>query len=49
MSLAHGEGKFVPRDAEMLKALHSGIVTDYVAWLTAGVAALGAAFVFALR
>jgi len=31
------------------KALHSGIVTDYVAWLTAGVAALGAAFVFALR
>ena len=32
-----------------LKALHSGIVTDYVAWLTAGVAALGAAFVLALR
>ena len=32
-----------------LKALHSGIVTDYVTWLTAGVAALGAAFVLALR
>ena len=32
-----------------LKALHSGVVTDYVTWTTAGVAALGAAFVLALR
>jgi multicomponent Na+:H+ antiporter subunit D len=32
-----------------LKALHSGIVTDYVTWLTVGTAALGAAFVLTLR
>ena len=29
------------RPAETLKALHSGVVGDYVAWLTFGVAALG--------
>jgi multicomponent Na+:H+ antiporter subunit D len=32
-----------------LKTLHSGVVTDYVTWATAGVAALGVAFVLALR
>jgi multicomponent Na+:H+ antiporter subunit D len=33
----------------VLRAVHSGVVTDYVAWATAGVAALGAAFVLTLR
>jgi hypothetical protein len=32
-----------------LRALHSGHVGDYVAWLTFGVAALGGAFAFVLR
>jgi multicomponent Na+:H+ antiporter subunit D len=32
-----------------LRRLHSGVVSDYVAWLTVGVAALGGAFAFMLR
>lgn len=32
-----------------LRRLHSGIVTDYVAWLAAGAAALGGALLLALR
>jgi hypothetical protein len=32
-----------------LKALHSGVVGDYVAWLVFGVALVGALFAFLLR
>jgi multicomponent Na+:H+ antiporter subunit D len=32
-----------------LKALHSGVVGDYVAWLTLGTAALGGLFALTLR
>jgi multicomponent Na+:H+ antiporter subunit D len=49
LALFGGLGALARPPILRLKALHSGIVTDYVAWLTAGVAALGAAFVFALR
>ena len=34
---------------EALRSVHSGHVGDYVAWITAGLAALGAAFTLALR
>jgi multicomponent Na+:H+ antiporter subunit D len=37
------------RVVDGLRALHSGHVGDYVAWLTFGVAALGGAFAFVLR
>ena len=40
-----GPGRIV----EGLRALHSGHVGDYVAWLTFGVAMLGGAFAFVLR
>jgi multicomponent Na+:H+ antiporter subunit D len=49
LALFGGLGALARPPVLRLKALHSGIVTDYVAWLTAGVAALGAAFVLALR
>ena len=49
LSLFGGLGALRRRPVLRLKALHSGIVGDYVAWLTAGVAALGAAFVLTLR
>ena len=34
---------------EALQSIHSGHVGDYVAWLTAGVVALGAAFAITFR
>jgi multicomponent Na+:H+ antiporter subunit D len=37
------------RVVDGLRALHSGHVGDYVAWLTFGVAALGGAFAFVVR
>ena len=49
LALFDGLGALARRPVLRLKALHSGIVTDYVTWLTAGIAALGAAFVLALR
>jgi multicomponent Na+:H+ antiporter subunit D len=49
LSLFGGLGALRRAPILRLKALHSGIVTDYVAWLTVGVAALGAAFVLTLR
>jgi multicomponent Na+:H+ antiporter subunit D len=49
LALFGGLGALARAPVLRLKALHSGIVTDYVTWLTAGVAALGAAFVLALR
>ncbi|MFN2555499.1 MAG: hypothetical protein ABR592_01270 [Nitriliruptorales bacterium] len=33
----------------VLRGIHSGHVGDYVAWLSAGIAAFGALFVVALR
>ena len=49
LALFGGLGALARPPVLRLKALHSGIVTDYVTWTTAGVAALGAAFVLALR
>ena len=49
LALFGGLEALARRPVLRLKALHSGIVTDYVTWLTAGIAALGAAFVLALR
>jgi multicomponent Na+:H+ antiporter subunit D len=49
LALFGGLGALARPPILRLKALHSGVVTDYVTWLTAGVAALGAAFVLALR
>lgn len=49
LALFGGLGRLARPPVLRLKALHSGVVTDYVVWLTAGVAALGAAFVLALR
>jgi multicomponent Na+:H+ antiporter subunit D len=34
-------GRLLEPPVTVLKALHSGVVGDYVAWLTFGVAALG--------
>ena len=36
-----GAGRLLDQPLTVLKGLHSGIVCDYVAWLTFGVAALG--------
>src|SRR5919205_888126 len=49
LSLFGGLGALRRAPILRLKALHSGIVTDYVTWLTVGVAAIGAAFVLTLR
>src|SRR5919205_1060459 len=49
LALFGGLGALARAPILRFKALHSGIVTDYVGWLTAGVAALGPAFVLALR
>jgi multicomponent Na+:H+ antiporter subunit D len=49
LALFGGLGALARPPILRLKALHSGIVTDYVTWTTAGVAALGAAFVLTLR
>ena len=49
VALFGGLGALARPPVMRLKALHSGIVTDYVTWLTVGVAGLGAAFVLALR
>ena len=49
LALFGGLGALARPPVMRLKALHSGIVTDYVTWLTVGVAGLGAAFVLALR
>jgi multicomponent Na+:H+ antiporter subunit D len=49
LALFGGLGALARPPVLRLKALHSGCVTDYVTWATAGVAALGAAFVLALR
>jgi multicomponent Na+:H+ antiporter subunit D len=42
-------GRVVGPPAEALKAAHSGVVGDYVAWLTFGVAALGGLIALVLR
>jgi multicomponent Na+:H+ antiporter subunit D len=42
-------GRVIGPPAEMLKALHSGVVGDYVAWLTFGVAALGGLLALTVR
>jgi multicomponent Na+:H+ antiporter subunit D len=39
--LRRAPGRLTARPADGLKALHSGVVGDYVAWLTFGAAALG--------
>ena len=49
LALFGGLGALARPPILRLKALHTGVVVDYVAWLTVGVAALGAAFVLALR
>ena len=49
LALFGGLGALARPPVLRLKALHSGIVTDYVTWLTVGTAALGAAFVLTLR
>jgi multicomponent Na+:H+ antiporter subunit D len=49
LALFGGLGALARPPVLRLKALHSGVVTDYVAWLTVGVAALGAALVLTLR
>src|ERR671938_197206 len=49
LALFGGLGALARAPVLRFKALHSGIVTDYVAWLTAGVAAPRAAFVFTPR
>ena len=49
LALFGGLGALARTPVLRLKALHTGVVVDYVAWLTVGVAALGAAFVLALR
>jgi multicomponent Na+:H+ antiporter subunit D len=42
-------GRVFAPPVEVLKSLHSGIVGDYVAWLTFGAAALGGLLALALR
>jgi multicomponent Na+:H+ antiporter subunit D len=42
-------GRVAKRPVASLKALHSGVVGDYVAWLTAGVALLGGLFAVVVR
>jgi multicomponent Na+:H+ antiporter subunit D len=42
-------GRVIGPLAETLKALHSGVVGDYVAWLTFGVAALGGLLALTVR
>jgi multicomponent Na+:H+ antiporter subunit D len=42
-------GRVIGPPAETLKALHSGVVGDYVAWLTFGVAALGGLLAVTMR
>ena len=49
LALFGGLGVLRRAPIRRLKALHSGIVTDYVTWLTVGTAALGAVFVLTLR
>ncbi|HEY0383540.1 MAG TPA: proton-conducting transporter membrane subunit [Candidatus Elarobacter sp.] len=45
VALARGPGMVV----EALRAVHCGLVTDYIAWLAAGTAAFGAALALAAR
>jgi multicomponent Na+:H+ antiporter subunit D len=47
--LQDGAGLLVRPILRPLHALHSGDIRDYVAWIAVGAAALGGAFVFALR
>ncbi len=42
-------GRLAARPAAALKAVHSGVVGDYVAWLTFGVAVLGGLLALAVR
>jgi multicomponent Na+:H+ antiporter subunit D len=42
-------GRLTAAPAERLKALHSGVVADYVAWLTFGAAALGGLLALTMR
>ena len=39
--MRRGAARLLDPPVAVLKGLHSGIVGDYVAWLTFGVAALG--------
>jgi multicomponent Na+:H+ antiporter subunit D len=39
----------LPRPVGLLRAVHSGHIGDYVAWLTAGTATMGVLFAFLLR
>ncbi len=47
--LRRGAGRLLDPPVAVLKSLHSGIVGDYVAWLTFGVAALGGLLALTLR
>jgi multicomponent Na+:H+ antiporter subunit D len=47
--LGRKAGRVIGPPAETLKALHSGVVGDYVAWLTFGVAALGGLLALTVR
>jgi multicomponent Na+:H+ antiporter subunit D len=49
LALFGGLGALARPPILRLKALHSGIVTDYVTWATLGTAALGAALALALH
>jgi hypothetical protein len=47
--LARVAVRALPRVARPLRAVHSGHIGDYVAWLTFGVAVLGGVFALTLR
>jgi multicomponent Na+:H+ antiporter subunit D len=47
--LRRGGGRALDPPVQVLKALHSGIVGDYVAWLTFGAAALGGLLALLVR
>ena len=49
LGLARAAERAVNAAVEPLRAVHSGRVDDYVAWLTVGLAAFGVAFSLALR
>jgi multicomponent Na+:H+ antiporter subunit D len=48
-SIARGVGAGTRAAVAPLRAVHSGHIGDYVAWLVAGVALLGGAFAIALQ
>jgi hypothetical protein len=39
----------IRRPLDALRAVHTGVVNDYVAWLTAGVGAFGICFATTIR